>query len=42
MRDWREEIRNWPGPGGVLKGTALWLSGQVRTGNAVLDAFYIL
>jgi hypothetical protein len=42
MRDQREEIRKWPGPGGVLKRTEWWPSGQVGTGNAVSDASYVL
>jgi hypothetical protein len=42
MRDRREEIRNLPGLGGVLKMTVWWPSGQVGTGNAVPDAFYVL
>jgi hypothetical protein len=39
MRDWREEIRNWPELGDVLKRTVWWPSGQVGTDNAVLDAY---
>jgi hypothetical protein len=35
-------MRNWLEPGGVLKRTMWWPSGQVRTGNPVTDASYIL
>jgi hypothetical protein len=42
MRDQREEIRKWPGPGGVLKRTVCWPSGQVGSGNAVSDVSYVL
>jgi hypothetical protein len=39
MRDWSEEIRNWPGPGGVLKRQC---GGQLRTDIAVSGASYML
>jgi hypothetical protein len=42
MRDQREEIRKWSGPGGVLKRTVWWPSCWVSTGNAVSDASYVL
>jgi hypothetical protein len=35
-RDCREEIRNWPGLGSVLK-RMVWPSGQVGTGSAATD-----
>jgi hypothetical protein len=38
----KEEQRKWPGPGGALKRADCWPSGQVRTGNAVNDASYVL
>jgi hypothetical protein len=42
MREQREEIRKWPGPGGALKRAACWPSGQLWTCNAVSDASYVL
>lgn len=38
----REEIRNWPELSDVLKRTVWWPIRQVRAGNAMFNAFYVV
>jgi hypothetical protein len=40
-RGWKEEIRNWPGLGSVLK-RAVWPNGQVGVGSAATDVSCVL